>query len=78
MSTSSSSPTSPVVPPDTGDRFIIITIWPDWATLIDWIGPDPSRPWGSDELIPLMEEWHVEHFEEFAPPDQPAAVDDSG
>ena len=47
-----------------GDRFLVTTHWPDWDTLRRWARNDLEHPWGSDELLPLLASWEIEHFEE--------------
>ena len=49
---------------DQGDRFLITTHWPDWASLLDWADGDVERPWGFDEIVPHLTGWEIEHFEE--------------
>jgi hypothetical protein len=47
-----------------GDHFLITTHWPDWDALHRWAGDDLGRPWGFDELLPFLQTWEVEHYEE--------------
>lgn len=47
-----------------GDRFTVITIWPDYETLAAWVGSDPRKPYGVDEIEEFLAEWRIEHYEE--------------
>ena len=54
-----------------GDRFLVTTYWPSWDALREWAaGDDLERPWGFDELVPLLASWEVEHFEEIETDDR--------
>ena len=48
-----------------GDRCLVTTHWPSWEALRTWSqGEDLEQPWGFSELVPLLESWEIEHFEE--------------
>ena len=49
-----------------GDRFMIVTVWPDYETLAAWIGGAPDEPYQFGEIADLLEDWQIEHFEEIA------------
>jgi heme-degrading monooxygenase HmoA len=59
---------------ETGDSFLVTTHWPDWAALLDWAAGDLERPWGFDELLPYLQSWEIEHFEEIEVPSEEAAA----
>jgi len=47
-----------------GEHFLVTTHWLDWDTLLAWSGGDVERPWGSDEILAMLTNWEIEHFEE--------------
>lgn len=57
-----------------GDLFMIVTIWPDYDSMVAWVGTPVDRPYRVHELDDLIEEWQVEHFEEITEADGGRAV----
>lgn len=49
-----------------GDRFMIVTVWPDYEALAAWIGDAPDQPYRLGEIADLLAEWQIEHYEEIA------------
>ena len=45
------------------EQAIIVTIWRDWDSLTDALGPDPSKPYLLPESLKLVASARVEHFE---------------
>jgi heme-degrading monooxygenase HmoA len=57
-----------------GDRFLITTHWPDWDALRRWADGDLEKPWGFDEILPYLESWEIEHFEEIEVDGEPGTA----
>jgi hypothetical protein len=45
------------------EQAIIVTIWRDWDSLTDALGPDPSQPYLLPRSLKLVASAKVEHFE---------------
>jgi hypothetical protein len=55
---------------DGADEFaVIVTVWRDWDSLTDALGPDPSQPYMVTTESGLAETARVEHFEAIELPD---------
>lgn len=56
---------------------IVVTVWRDWESLTDALGPDPSLPYLPTPDTGLVVKSRVEHFEAIDLPSSPQAGADS-
>jgi hypothetical protein len=45
------------------EHAIVVTVWRDWESITDALGPDPSKPYMPTPASGLVETTTVEHFE---------------
>jgi hypothetical protein len=48
---------------DEGEEAVVVTVWRDWASLEDALGPDTSQPYLITPAMGLMTGARVQHFE---------------
>lgn len=52
---------------------IVVTMWRDWTSIVEALGPDPSQPYLLTPESGLVEEATVEHYEAIDLPSPPTA-----
>ena len=63
------------------EHAVVVTVWRDWESLQDALGPDPSQPYLVTPDYEMVASTQVEHFEavELPPLGGPAApIDEAG
>ena len=56
------------------EKAVVVTVWRDWESLTDALGPDPSQPYLTTPSTGLVKSARVEHFEAIDLPPAPTEL----